>query len=145
LFLTALFMVAAPDMWPTDFPDSKFPVALLAHNAERWKSAATQQRLLSSDSWGGYLIYRFFPDRKVFIDGRSDFYGESLGKDYVCLRAACAEWSALLHRYRIDGVLIPTKWALTHALRQDPEWQLMDQDDLATWFERKQKPSPKGL
>src|SRR5205814_8960210 len=32
-------------------------------------------RVFTSDQWGDYLIYRFYPDQQGFIDGRSDFYG----------------------------------------------------------------------
>jgi len=31
-------------------------------------------RILAPDKFGGYLIYRFAKKRKVFFDGRSDFY-----------------------------------------------------------------------
>ncbi len=28
--------------------------------------------------WGGYLIWRLYPDYRVYIDGRADVYGDSL-------------------------------------------------------------------
>jgi hypothetical protein len=28
----------------------------------------------SHDQFGGYLIYRLYPQYKVFVDGRGDFY-----------------------------------------------------------------------
>jgi hypothetical protein len=28
--------------------------------------------------WGGYILYRAWPEQHVFIDGQTDFYGESL-------------------------------------------------------------------
>ncbi len=32
-------------------------------------------RIFTYDQWGDYLIYRLYPRIRVFIDGRSDFYG----------------------------------------------------------------------
>jgi hypothetical protein len=32
---------------------------------------------------GGYLIYRLSPDRKVFIDGRADLYGDKFLQDFI--------------------------------------------------------------
>ena len=32
--------------------------------------------------WGGYLLYRDWPQTRVFIDGQTDFYGEALTRDY---------------------------------------------------------------
>ncbi len=31
--------------------------------------------IFTFDQWGDYLIYRLYPRTRVFIDGRSDFYG----------------------------------------------------------------------
>ena len=49
-------------------------------------------RILSSDSYGGYLIYRFNGSRKVFFDGRSDFYGADFLDQYSTLSAARPGW-----------------------------------------------------
>ena len=43
-------------------------------------------RILNADLWGGYLIYKLDPSRHLFIDGRSDYFGPKVVKDYV----ACA-------------------------------------------------------
>src|SRR5204862_6693071 len=40
-------------------------------------------RIFTKDQWGGYLIYRFAGHIKVFIDGRSDFYGRQLLEIYA--------------------------------------------------------------
>ena len=43
-----------------------------------------QSRVLTTDQWADYLIY-INPAQKVFIDGRSDFYGPEVGNDYLRL------------------------------------------------------------
>ncbi len=39
-------------------------------------------RLLTTDQWGDYLIY-LNPQQKVYVDGRSDFYGQEIGNEYL--------------------------------------------------------------
>ena len=50
------------------FPRDQFPVEAARH-------LPPQARLLAPDKFGGYLIYASNGQRKVFFDGRSDFYG----------------------------------------------------------------------
>ena len=70
------------------------------------------------------------------MDGRSDFYGPELGKKYLCFKSACDEWPALVDEFAFDTILIPRAWPLSGALRRDARWRVMDEDDLAVWFER---------
>src|SRR5262249_55280579 len=59
-----------------NFDSAKFPV--------RAANFIPQDgRVFTKDQWGGYLIYRFGGERKVFIDGRSDFYGQTFLQTYA--------------------------------------------------------------
>ena len=46
-------------------------------------AARPSARIFTHDQWGDYLIYRLYPAHKVFIDGRSDFYGDDFEKKYL--------------------------------------------------------------
>ncbi len=133
VFLVGQFILTPSSVWPVDFPEVKFPVDLVSQHSSE---LSMPKRILSSDSWGGYLIYRFSGKQKVFLDGRSDFYGEALGNDYICLRAACPQWSKLADRYGIDTILIPQAWPLASALRKQPRWRLVGEDKLGIWLTR---------
>jgi hypothetical protein len=125
--------------WPADFP-SKFPTELLARNASLLNGPGRENvRMLSPDAWGGYLDYKFYPNRRVFIDGRSDYYGLSILKEYISVRAAGDNWQELAARYGWQFALIPPDWALSRALKQSPDWILRDQDKVALLFERRPK------
>jgi hypothetical protein len=39
-------------------------------------------QVFNAQEWGGYLIYRWYPSRRVFIDGRVDMYGPEVTQDY---------------------------------------------------------------
>jgi hypothetical protein len=125
--------------WPADFP-SKFPTELLARNASLLNGPGRENvRMLSPDAWGGYLDYKFYPNRRVFIDGRSDYYGLTILKEYISVRAAGDNWQELAARYGWQFALIPPDWALSRALKQSPDWILRDQDNVALLFERRPK------
>ena len=136
VFVICLYSFTPVQSWPTDFPDVKFPSKMMAKHKSTWIAEPVSKRIFSSDSWGGYLIYHLYPHRNVFMDGRSDFYGPELGKKYFCFKSACDEWPALVDEFAFDTVLIPRAWPLSGALRRDARWKVMDEDELAVWFER---------
>lgn len=137
LCLAALVLTDRPVAWPRDFPEAKFPVALVQRHGARLAGA----RVFTSDQWGDYLIYRFYPGHKVFIDGRSDFYGPDLGKLYLRLAYADAEWRRAFERYGIELVLAPVEWPLAGLLRQAPGWRVVEEDSRGVLFE-KSRPGP---
>jgi len=132
LCLAALVLTDRPVAWPRDFPEAKFPVRLVQRHGARLAGA----RVFTSDQWGDYLIYRFYPGHKVFIDGRSDFYGPDLGKLYLRLAYADAEWRRAFERYGFELVLAPVEWPLAGLLRQEPSWRVVEEDSRGVLFEK---------
>jgi len=112
------------------FPRQSFPVAAAAI-VEKLPAEA---RLLTSDSFGGYLIYRFDGARKVYIDGRSDFYGAAFLKDYLVLMSARPGWRDMVASFRFTHALLPGDSALLAALEQ-AGWATLYKDDVATLLE----------
>ncbi len=105
------------------FPAGTFPVAA----AQSLELLPADARILSSDHFGGYLIYRFKGSRKVFFDGRSDFYGAAFLEDYGILAAARAGWRAIAARYRFTHALLPPNSPLVGAL-EDDGWKALYED-----------------
>ncbi len=68
-------VVTAAQHWPSDFAKT-FPIQMVATQQER----IIGSRLFTSDQWGDYILYKLWPRQKVFVDGRSDFYGEKIGE-----------------------------------------------------------------
>lgn len=77
---------------------------------------APDARILSTDSFGGYLIYRFRGQRKVFFDGRSDYYGSGFLDGYMRLISARPGWRDELNRWHFTHALLPPDCALIPAL-----------------------------
>ncbi len=114
------------------FDSAKFPVRA-ATFLERELGA---ERVFAKDQWGGYLIYRFGGRTKVFLDGRSDFYGQNILETYAQVVEVKPGWDAILRHYDIRFVLVPADNALASALQLNPEWKRVHTDSVAAVFKR---------
>jgi len=128
-----LALVNAPVKWPTDFPSEAFPTAMVGQNAQMLQSG----RVLTTDQWADYLIYRFYPRQRVFVDGRSDFYGETLGNEYLHLLQGAYDWRGILRRHGFEVALLPANWPLAEILKLDQDWQVVQHDSQAILFRRR--------
>lgn len=136
IFIAAIPVVAitASKHWPRDFAPT-FPTKMVAAHEGR----ITGSRLFTTDQWGDYVLYKLWPRQKVFIDGRSDFYGAALGNEYISLMNADFKWKSIVDKYAFDVMLLPVKWPLASVLKLSPEWKLTADDGVAILFERRRK------
>jgi hypothetical protein len=113
-----------------EFSESRFPVAALAF----LKQEPLAGNMFNNDEFGDYLIFAAWPAYRVFMDGRSDMYGEKYGSDY--LRAANAQrgWKEVLEKYSVTWVLFDTQSPLTAALQEQKDWHPIYSDRTATLF-----------
>ena len=129
---------ANSEVWMDDFPKAKFPVSLLNQYAARLNPVTgPMPRIFTSDEWGDYLTYRFYPHIRIFVDGRSDLYGAALGKEYVKLASGNHEWEQLLDRYGIEIAIVPVEWPLAELLKRNNSWRLVKDDGLGILFEHR--------
>lgn len=73
--------------------------------------------------WGGYLLYKFWPERSVFIDGQTDFYGEELTREYERVITLADGWQDILYDYHIKWVIMPIGSELGSALDVSDLWK----------------------
>lgn len=97
------------------FPADQFPVAA----AGAVTSLPADARIFAPDKFGGYLIYRFDGARKVFFDGRSDFYGAAFLKTYARIVQARPGWREKFADWHFTHALLPPDYALVAALKAD--------------------------
>ena len=121
--VVALVFIGDPVKWPRDFPAELFPTAMVhAHESEILHS-----RLLTTDQWADYLIF-LHPDQKVFVDGRSDFYGPEIGNQYLAVTNGAWNWEAILQKYKFNMVLLPIELPLVQLLKQRNDWRVLADD-----------------
>jgi len=93
------------------------------------------QRIFTQDEWGDYLIYKLSPRGfKVFVDGRSDFYGGKFGQEYIDVLDVKYTWQQTLDRYGVDTILMPTDAPLAGALKESRRWRVAYDDGMAIVF-----------
>lgn len=128
----AAVMPLSPLQWPNDAPEIRFPSKLITNHQE----FLTKRRLFVEDYWAGYLIYRSFPNQKVYFDGRTDFYGEKITRDYLAVVNGNHNWREVLDENGIDAVLVKPNWAVASLLKRDPGWRVIEDNRKAILFER---------
>jgi hypothetical protein len=122
-FIVVIMFMNAPIHWPTDLPDHVFPTQIVhKHSAELVAS-----RVITTDQWADYLIY-VNPAQKVFVDGRSDFFGPEFGNQCLHLVDGHPEWEQTLERYHFTMALLPVEAGLAQLLKQRPDWQITEDD-----------------
>lgn len=85
--------------------------------------------MFNSYNWGGYLIFAA-PDVPVYVDGRTDVYGDRFLREYVGLTRLNTGWSDRLRQEGIGFVVIEAQSVLAAALRERPEqWREHQLDD----------------
>jgi hypothetical protein len=93
-------------------------------------------RLYNEFAWGGYLIYRLYPERLVFIDGRADMYREHIFDDFMTVQSVAPPWREVLARYNVNLVLIIPGSPLDYAMAHEPAWKVAYKDDAAVIYRR---------
>lgn len=98
-------------------------------------------RVFTHDEWGDYLIYMLSPGGgKVYIDGRSDFYGEKFCEEYIGLMGVKYDWEQTLSKYGVDTVLLPPDTALASTIKESSHWRVVYDDGSAIVFRRANAP-----
>ena len=101
-----------------------------AHEAEQYpqravallQASAQPQRIFVYYDWGGYAIWKLYPEYRVFVDGRADLYGDGLLRQFKTAMQLRTGWRDVLDRWKVETVLVPPSCALAQALLLDPNW-----------------------
>lgn len=116
-----------------EFDSQVFPVEAVA-----WlKDHPQEGEMFNYFPWGGYLLYRLWPDHRVFIDGQTDFYGEDFTRQYEKVISLSDGWQEVLDQYQVGWVILPRGEALTQQIQSDPGWLTVYEDNVAAIFSRK--------
>lgn len=126
-----LAVMGSPMIWPTDFPAERFPSKIVHANL----GLIARSRVLTTDQWADYLIFTN-PQQKVFIDGRSDFYGPAVGKEYANLLNGAGPWRENMAERNFDVVLLRESDVLTQLLQQESNWRVVARDARAILLAR---------
>lgn len=86
-------------------------------------------RCLNSYTWGGYISWKI-PELRIFIDGRTDLYGEKLIQDWLVMVNGGEAWKEKFEIYDINCVFLEEERPIINLLR-DSGWHVIYSDDLS--------------
>ncbi len=122
-----------------DFDSSKVPreaINFLDGYAKPPDDGATP--VFSTDAWGGYLIYRLYPTRKVVMDDRHDLYGPDRVREYLIFMQGESGWRDILRKWDFQTALLPSNSTSANLLRALPqEWKTVYEDKVAVVLVRR--------
>ena len=132
LLLVAMLLYAPnpPRKFRAEFDPQRYPTGALAtlrHNPSA--------RIFTDDEWGDYLIWSLYPANKVFVDGRSDFYGDDFEEKYIGVLNVKYNWERTLGRFGVDTILLPVHAPLAAALKESKRWHVVFDDGVALVFQ----------
>jgi hypothetical protein len=137
LIVAILGFVAAGKLYIVTYP------ALVAHFLEDQAPVQAVEwlvqnqppgRIFNEYDWGGYLQWqaRDFP---VFVDGRTDLYGDPIIGEWIATISAQPGWQDTLDRYHVSVVLVRPDRPLAEALA-GAGWKLVYKDEKSVLYAR---------
>ncbi len=81
--------------------------------------------LFNAYAWGGYELWRLYPEYRMFIDGRTHVYGREVLQDFLEISTLGPRWRAVLDKWRIQTVLAQRHSQLTQVLLAVGGWRLV--------------------
>jgi hypothetical protein len=87
-------------------------------------------------NWGGYLIWSLYPDYRVFVDGRTDLYGDAFLREYLSVQLARPGFEETLAAYDVNLVLTYPDDTLSAQLACAGGWEEVYRDEVAVVWVR---------
>lgn len=128
--------IGSTKLMDAHFDPRRMPVAAV----NRLQQYALPGPVLGTDAWGGYLIYRLYPQERVVVDDRHDLYGEAFFKSYLKMMRAESGWQDFLRQRQAACLLFPRDAAITSVLLESADWKAVYEDEVAVIFVRASKP-----
>jgi hypothetical protein len=131
LLLVAFFYGPAPSYkFRAEYDPKRYPSRAL----DVLRGPQSGQAIFTDDEWGDYLIYQLYPNKKVFVDGRADFYGSKFEEKYIDVMKVKYDWEENLSRYGVDTILLSPDTSLAGALKESQRWRTVYDDGVAIVF-----------
>ncbi len=115
-----------------DLHEGRYPGRTMAFIREHRLPAP----LFSVYAWGGYELWRLYPEYRMFIDGRTHVYGPDVLKDFLEVTHVGPRWPIVLDKWQVQTILALRPSPLTEMLLARGGWQLVFTEREAAVFVR---------
>jgi hypothetical protein len=129
LVAALIFAPAPPKKFRSEYDPKTYP----AKAVEVLRGDPTA-RIFTHDEWGDYLIWRLYPTGRVFVDGRSDFYGADFENKYTDVMNVSHDWQKILDGFGVNTILLPPSAPLAGVLKENSRWHSVYDDGVAMIF-----------
>jgi len=94
-------------------------------------------QMFNAYNWGGYLIWTLYPDKPVFVDGRTDLYAfNGVLDDYVQVQLVQPGWEEILDKYGVGYVVTEQGGLLAAVLDETEDWHIVHSGELSAIYVR---------
>lgn len=91
--------------------------------------------LLVLFNWGGYALWKLYPQCLIAVDGRyEEVYTPQTMDEISRFHYLGVHWNELLQKYHTDLILVPIEYDVYNNLLKLPDWKLIYKDDQAAIF-----------
>lgn len=97
---------------------------------------ASGVRVMAFDVWSAMVIERAWPNARLYVDLRWDFYGREISDRYGEAISAQPDWGEHLDRYCTTHVLLRPTHALAQVLALSDDWRVARTDELSVIYAR---------
>jgi hypothetical protein len=145
LSIIVLIMVWKHSSYAFAGKDGVAPFTFPTESAEYLKKNKIEGNVFNADRYGGYLIWKLFPEEKVFIDTRLIIRSEEFFKDYLrVLQYPEHTFENLAQKYNITHVVVPVATTglylpLVRYLHSGNDWQMLFSDGAEVLFRKSNK------
>ena len=92
--------------------------------------------LFNPYDWGGYALWSLYPQYRVFVDGRTDLYGDAFLRQYLQVQLGRPGFEEILDEYNVNLVLTYPDDMLSLQLKCVGGWEEVYRDDVAVVWVR---------
>jgi hypothetical protein len=115
-----------------DLAESRYPERTMAFIREN----RLPHQFFSVYAWGGYELWRLFPEYRMFIDGRTHVYGPDVLKEFLDVVNVSPRWQVVLDKWQVQTILALRSSPLSETLLAQGGWRLVFTEREAVVFVR---------
>jgi len=103
------------------------------------KKEGLKGNMYNDINWGSYLIWKLWPEYKVFADNRLHLVPEEIWKDCKDVHFGLGDWEKILNKYNISFVVLSKEdnKRMIEFIGDSPGWKKVYEDEVGTIFVRK--------
>jgi hypothetical protein len=115
-----------------DLEESRYPGRTMTFIKEN----RLPPQLFSVYAWGGYELWRLYPEYRMFMDGRTHVYGTDVLKDFLDVVNVSPRWQVVLDKWQVQTILALRSSPLAETLLAQGGWRLVFTEREAVVFVR---------